>query len=110
MFSTAGIVYGIGFEPAPSVIASGIGESIWAASYSLLSVLSRITAQPAVLITSTFRPCLLEAHGMRHDDGRGARDRDETDFEILLLRRAGLRKYLGRRVEREKLRERGKRR
>jgi hypothetical protein len=50
---------GIGFEPAPSVIASGIGESMWAASYSLLRVLSRMTAQPAVLITSTFNPCLL---------------------------------------------------
>jgi hypothetical protein len=49
----------MGLEPAPSVIASGMGESMWAASYSLLSVLSRITAQPAVLITSTFSPCLL---------------------------------------------------
>jgi hypothetical protein len=40
-------------------MASGIGESMWAASYSLLMVLSRTTAQPAVLITSTFNPCLL---------------------------------------------------
>jgi hypothetical protein len=59
MFSTAGIVYGIGFEPAPSVMASGIGESMCAASYSLFSVLSRMTAQPAVLTTSTLSPCLL---------------------------------------------------
>ncbi len=59
MFSTAGMVYGIGLEPAPIVIASGIGDSMWAASYSLLMVLSRITAQPAVLITSTSRPCFL---------------------------------------------------
>ena len=34
------------------------GRSMWAASYSLLSVLSRITAQPAVFTTSTFSPCL----------------------------------------------------
>ena len=40
------------------VIASGIGESMCAASYSLFSVLSRITAQPAVLMTSTLSPCL----------------------------------------------------
>ena len=58
MFSIAGIVHGTGFEPTPSEIASGIGESMWAASYSLVSVLSRITAQPAVLTTSTFSPCL----------------------------------------------------
>jgi hypothetical protein len=43
-------------EPTPSVIASGIGESMWAASYSLFSVLSRTTAQPAVLMISTSRP------------------------------------------------------
>ena len=55
----AGMVYGVGVEPTPSVIASGIGESMWAASYSLFSVLSRITAQPAVLITSTFSPCFV---------------------------------------------------
>ena len=59
MFSIAGTVYGIAFEPTPSVIAIGIGDSMWAASYSLLMVLSRITAQPAVLITSTLRPCRL---------------------------------------------------
>ncbi len=58
MFSMAGTVYGSGRAPAPSVIASGMGESMWAASYSLLSVLSRITAQPAVFTTSTFSPCL----------------------------------------------------
>jgi hypothetical protein len=57
MFSTAGIVYGIAFAPTPSVIASGIGESMCAASYSLLSVLSRMTAQPAVFTTSTLSPC-----------------------------------------------------
>ena len=40
------------------VMASGIGDSMCAASYSLLMVLSRMTAQPAVLITSTLRPFL----------------------------------------------------
>ena len=56
MFSTAGIRYGSAVEPAPSVIASGIGVSMWLASYSPFSDLSRATAQPAVLITWAFRP------------------------------------------------------
>src|SRR6516165_5939619 len=57
MFSIAATLKGMAVEPRPSEIAIGIGESIWAASYSLFSVLSRMTAQPAVLTTSTFRPC-----------------------------------------------------
>src|SRR5580704_17874648 len=56
-FSIAGTVKGIGCEPSPSEIAIGMGASMWAASYSLLSVLSRTTAQPAVFTTSTSRPC-----------------------------------------------------
>src|SRR5213079_3034499 len=44
---------------SPRVMASGIGESMWAASDSLLRVLSRSTAQPAVFTTSTLRPCLV---------------------------------------------------
>ena len=51
----------------------------------------------------------VEAHGMGHDDRRGAGDRDESDLEILLLDRAALRAYIGRGLEREKLRERGER-
>ena len=58
MFSIAGTVNGIALAPSPSEIAIGIGASMCAASYSLLMVLSRITAQPAVLTTSTLRPCL----------------------------------------------------
>ncbi len=58
MFSIAGTAKGIGCAPSPSEIAIGIGASMWEASYSLLMVLSRITAQPAVLTTSTLRPCL----------------------------------------------------
>ena len=42
MFSIAGTVKGIGLAPSPSEIASGIGASMCAASYSLLMVLSRI--------------------------------------------------------------------
>ena len=45
--------------PTPSDIASGMGESICAASYSRAMDLSRITAQPAVRMTSTFRPLRL---------------------------------------------------
>ncbi len=56
-FSMAGTAKGTGFEPSPRVMASGIGASMWAASYSLFRVLSRTTAQPAVFTTSTLRPC-----------------------------------------------------
>ena len=58
MFSIAGTVNGTAVEPSPIEIAIGIGASMWAASYSLLMVLSRITAQPAVLTTSTSSFCL----------------------------------------------------
>jgi hypothetical protein len=58
MFSIAGTVNGIALAPKPSEIAIGIGASMWAASYSLLMVLSRMTAQPAVFTTSTLSPCL----------------------------------------------------
>ena len=56
--SIAGTANGTALAPSPSVIAIGIGASICAASYSLLMVLSRTTAQPAVFTTSTLRPCL----------------------------------------------------
>ena len=59
MFSTAGIVQGTLVDPAPSEIESGMGVSIWAASYSPESDLSRDTAQPAVLITETSSPYFL---------------------------------------------------
>src|SRR5262249_19550869 len=48
-------------------------------------------------------------HGVRHDDGRGAGDRDEADLEVLLLQRAGLRKDLGRGLQRKELRQGGER-
>ena len=50
---------GVALEPRPMEIASGMGLRKCVASYSLLIILSRISAQPAVLVTSTFRPCLL---------------------------------------------------
>ena len=56
MFSTAGMMNGCAVDPAPMVIASGIGVSMWLASYSPDSDLSRATAQPAVLITDTSSP------------------------------------------------------
>lgn len=59
MFSMAAATKGIGFDPSPCEMASGIGASMRAASYSLLMVLSRTTAQPAVFTTSTLRPCLV---------------------------------------------------
>ena len=48
---------GVAVEPSPMLIASGMGERKCVASYSLFSILSRISAQPAVLVTSTFKPC-----------------------------------------------------
>ncbi len=56
MFSTAGMMNGSGVEPAPMVIARGMGVSICEASYSPARDLSRATAQPAVLVTVTSRP------------------------------------------------------
>jgi hypothetical protein len=57
VFSIAATARGIGAAtPAPKLIASGIGLSMCAASYSRAMALSRITAQPAVRTTSTFRP------------------------------------------------------
>ena len=50
---------GTGLEPTPSDMARGMGDRKCVASYSLLSILSRISAQPAVLTTSTFKPCCL---------------------------------------------------
>jgi hypothetical protein len=59
MFSIAATAQGCGAAtPTPSDIASGMGESMCAASYSRAMARSRITAQPAVRITSTFSPCL----------------------------------------------------
>ena len=51
----------------------------------------------------------IEAHRRRHDDRRGAGDRDEADLEVLLLERPALREHFGRGLEREELRQRGQR-
>ena len=59
VFCMAGTVKGCAVEPVPMVIASGIGASRCEASYSPERHLSRATAQPAVLITSTSRPFFL---------------------------------------------------
>ena len=102
MFSIAGTVNGIAVEPSPSEIAIGIGASMWAASYSLLMVLSRIDRPAGGLhhfdVEAVFG---IEAERCGHDDRRRAGDRDEADLEVLLLRRAGLREDLGRGLDRE---------
>ena len=59
IFAILGSVHGTGFEPTPSEMASGIGESMCEASYSLASDLSRISAQPAVFTSETSRPSFL---------------------------------------------------
>ena len=57
MFSMAATANGIGATtPTPRLIAIGMGASMCAASYSRAIARSRITAQPAVRITSTLRP------------------------------------------------------
>ena len=48
---------GTWLEPAPIEMASGMGDRKCVASYSLLSILSRMSAHPAVLTTSTLSPC-----------------------------------------------------
>src|ERR1700730_17645191 len=108
MFSIAGTTNGIACEPRPSEIASGMGESMWAASYSLLMVYD----SPAGGLYNLDVESMLgiEAHRVRHDDGRRAGNRDEAALEILRFPRPRtLREQLGRSLEREELRERGKR-
>ena len=56
-FSMAGTTMGVASAPRPSEIASGMGDSMCEASNSPASVLSRTTAQPAVRLSETFRPC-----------------------------------------------------
>jgi hypothetical protein len=46
-------------EPRPMLMASGMGDRKWLASCSLLIILSRISAQPAVFMSWTFRPSFL---------------------------------------------------
>ena len=48
---------GVAVEPRPMEMARGMGLRKCVASYSLLIILSRISAQPAVFTTSTFSPC-----------------------------------------------------
>jgi hypothetical protein len=50
-------VIGMAALPRPRLMASGMGLRKCVASYSLLIILSRMSAQPAVFTTSTFRPC-----------------------------------------------------
>ncbi len=45
----------------------------------------------------------VEPHRMRHDDRRGAGDRDESDLEVGFLEGGALRKHLGRGLERKEL-------
>lgn len=58
MFSITGITMGTALDPAPRVMASGIGDSMGEASNSLESTLSRTIAQPAVFCSETLRPSL----------------------------------------------------
>ena len=51
---------------------------------------------------------LIKTHGMRHDDGRRAGDRDEADLEVTLFWRApALRHGLPRACERKEAIQRG---
>jgi len=69
MFSIAGTVKGMALAPRPSVIAIGIGRQHMGGVVFLVEVLSRITAQPAVLTTSTLRPWFcVKPERCGHDD------------------------------------------
>jgi hypothetical protein len=59
MFWMVITLVGDGLEPTPIEMAIGIGASMCEASYSLFSTLSRISAQPAVLIMLTLSPSFL---------------------------------------------------
>jgi hypothetical protein len=56
MFWTVATRIGAATDPRPIEIASGIGDRKCEASYSLLIMRSRISAQPAVLFNVTDRP------------------------------------------------------
>jgi hypothetical protein len=57
MFWMVATFIGVAALPRPIEMASGIGLRKCVASYSLFSILSRISAQPAVFTSCTFRPC-----------------------------------------------------
>ncbi len=59
MFWIVATRIGCATEPSPMLIAIGIGDRKCDASCSLFSILSRISAQPAVLLSCTFSPCFL---------------------------------------------------
>jgi hypothetical protein len=56
MFCTVITRIGCATEPRPIEIAIGIGDRKCDASCSLFSILSRISAQPAVFMSDTLRP------------------------------------------------------
>lgn len=59
VFCIVATFIGVAAEPSPMLMASGIGERKCEASCSLLSIFSRISAQPAVLRNCTLRPSFL---------------------------------------------------
>ncbi|MOA64738.1 hypothetical protein D3C78_1908900 [compost metagenome] len=59
MFWMVAARIGWALEPRPMEMASGIGARKCEASTSPLSMLSRISAQPAVFCRLTSRPCSL---------------------------------------------------
>ena len=110
MFSIAGTVNGIAFAPSPSEIAIGIGASMCGGVVFLVDGLVADHRPAGGLHDFDVEAVLgIEAQRCGHDDRRRAGDRDEADLEVLLLRRARLGKGLGRGLEREELRDRGKR-
>jgi len=58
VFWMAATFIGTGLLPTPIEMASGMGDKKCVASYSLLIILSRMSAQPAVFTTCTSSPCL----------------------------------------------------
>ena len=103
MFSIAGTVNGIGLRAEPERDRERHGREHVGGVVFLVDGLVADHRPAGGLHHVDVEPVLgIEAHRVRHDDRRGAGDRDESDLELLLLRRAGtLREHFGRGLQRK---------
>ena len=90
MFSIAGTVNGIGCEPSPGRDRERHRREHVGGVVFLVDGLVADDRPAGGLDHLDVEPVLgVEAHRMRHDDRRGAGDRDEADLQLLLFQRAG---------------------
>jgi len=84
--SDSAVTIGTAMPSRPSVAAIGIGASICAASSTPIATLSRSAAQARSTRSSTSRPCRgEEAARLGDDDGRGVRQRQQSQAQRGLL-------------------------